>query len=311
MISLKSVGEGLLARSGAARWALRRRHGQTLILAYHNVVPDGTDVAGERSLHLSRSDFARQLDVLSQSHDVVPLASCLDPPPRGNEKPQAVITFDDAYLGAVTTGLAEVADRGLPATVFVAPGILGNSTTWWDQAAAARGGRLEPVLREKALEQFRGDEGEVLTWLDGQPRSESAHSTPPKSDASPSKIARPDDLDRVDALPGVTLGAHGWSHVNLRQSEEPELRAELERPLRWLRSRFDSVIPWLSYPYGKSTPGVKRAAADAGYRGAVRVTGGWIEDVDESDPYGLPRINVPAGVSIDGFRLRISGILTS
>src|SRR2546423_5455975 len=113
-VRVKAIAERVLLASGgrAARWRMRDR---TLILAYHNVVPDEQPIFGDRSLHLRRSDFAAQLDALRETHDVVPLPAVLLP--SHGPRPRAAITFDDAYAGAVTLGVAEVVARGLPATV--------------------------------------------------------------------------------------------------------------------------------------------------------------------------------------------------
>lgn len=47
---LKQAAEFLLARGGPATLAARRRRGRSLILAYHNVVPDDTRPLGDRNL---------------------------------------------------------------------------------------------------------------------------------------------------------------------------------------------------------------------------------------------------------------------
>ena len=82
---------------------------------------------------------------------------------------------------------------------------------------------------------------------------------------------------------------------------------ELDRPLAWLRERFERVIPWLSYPYGRWSDSVAAAARRAGYRAALRVDGGWYRG-GVGDLYSVPRLNVPAGVSGNGFSLRLGGL---
>src|SRR5207245_581397 len=78
------------------------------------------------------------------------------------------------------------------------------------------------------------------------------------------------------------------------------LASELTRPLDWLRQRFSSVIPWLTYPYGFATPAVAAAAATAGYRGALCLGNGWFSP-DSVNRYAVPRLNVPSGLSQHGF----------
>ena len=135
--TLKACFEAGLVRSGvpALNRAARARRG--LVLAYHNVVPDSSPGFGDRSLHLPRGLFMRQLESLLATHTVVPLEQVLDAPVAGR-RPRAAITFDDGYRGAVLLGVAELAKRGVPATLFVVPSFVGKGPFWWDALAAER-----------------------------------------------------------------------------------------------------------------------------------------------------------------------------
>jgi peptidoglycan/xylan/chitin deacetylase (PgdA/CDA1 family) len=262
------------------------------VLAYHNVVPEGQRASGDRSLHLPQRLFAAQLDTLVRRHDVVPLGDVLTPRVGRPGRARVAITFDDAYRGAVTAGLEELAKRGLPATIFVTPDFLGGASFWWDV--------LPNVPRERALDEFVGMDRCVRDWArqEGFPQADVAdHST----------AVSEEELRAASSQGGITLGSHSWSHPNLARLDDAELTEELARPLRWLRTRFADVIPWLSYPYGLSSPKVEEAAKSAGYEAALLIAGGWVPR-QPSDPYALPRLNIPAGMSVAGFDLRISGL---
>jgi hypothetical protein len=58
-----------------------------------------------------------------------------------------------------------------------------------------------------------------------------------------------------------------------------------------LRERFDRIDEVLAYPYGLASPGVQRAAVDAGYRAGVRISGGWLRDV-ATEPYTIPALTL-------------------
>jgi len=294
----KRFGEALplLARvDRVARWAHRRR---TLVLAYHNVVPAGDRLPGDRSLHLPQGAFAAQLDALLATHDVIPL-SALYEEPRGG-RPRVAITFDDAYRGAISLGVAEVEKRGIPATVFVAPGLLG-ATTWWDRLADQRTGAVAPEIRAAALTMHMGRAERVMA----------AFGPGVTSLPSWAGIATSDEVREAAAKPGITLGAHTWSHPNLTRLEPADLAEELERPLVWLSDLGRRAIPWLAFPYGLTSPAVARAAAAAGYTGALRIDGGWLPAASAAHDlrFDLPRLNVPSGLSLAGFRLRAAGLL--
>ena len=111
---VKKVAETVLVRSGAAAIARRRRIHDVAILAYHNIVPRGESVFGERSLHLDQDAFGVQLDHLMETHEIVGLDDLIERGP-GAGAPAAVVTFDDAYLGALTAPHYQKLDGVTPA----------------------------------------------------------------------------------------------------------------------------------------------------------------------------------------------------
>ena len=298
---LKSGVERALTSTGLPTASRRYRRRSTLILAYHNVVPAGVEIGGDGSLHLPVARFAAQLDLLGETHDVVPLSVVLDDPAGRGRRPRAVITFDDAYRGAVTAGVDELVARGMPATIFVAPAFAGGRFFWWDVMTPPGAGGPADSFRRYALDECRGADDAVRRWA-----VQSGHRewTVPESAA----CATEDELRSAAARPGMTLASHSWSHPNLTRLRGAELESELARPLAWLGQRFRPVIPVLSYPYGLSSPAVERAAASAGYRAGVTVRGGWVAGPPQNE-FALPRLNVPAGLSSDGFVLRSAGLL--
>ena len=297
--ALKQAAERTLAGSGVGRLALALRRSGVLVLAWHDVVPAGQVPRGERSLHLAQEAFGRQLDALRRTHRVVPLDEALALPPPGDARPRAVVTFDDAYRGAITAGVAELARRALPATIFVAPALLGT-VPWWDALSGDAG--LDPAVRAHALGVLGGRPDAVMAWA-------RERGLPVAAGPGVPHIATEEELARAAAQPGIALAAHGWSHASLPALAADELERELARPLAWLSARFAAVAPWLAYPYGHASPAVRAAVERAGYRGALRVEGGWLAPGDAAlRRFSLPRFNVPAGLSDDGFRLRISGV---
>lgn len=293
--AVKGVAEAALLGSGVAALARRRLRGRAVVLAYHNVIPDGAAPRGDRSLHLPQREFARQLDALAQTHDVVPLAA-IDAP--AGSRPRVVITFDDAYRGALTAGFTELARRGLPATVFVAPGLF-DTATWWDRHGDATG-EVPAPLRWTALTAHQGVGESVLAAF-----GRGAESLPLWA-----HIAGEAEVMAAARQPGITLGAHTWSHCNLAAVPADRLATELERPLAWLRGQAASVVPWLAYPYGLSSAAVPVAARRAGYVAALLVEGGWLPG-RRGDAFALPRQNIPSGLSLAGFRLRMAGVLSA
>lgn len=296
---LKTAVEQGLLRSGLPGISGRLRRSDVLILAYHNVVPDGSPTVGDSSLHLPRGSFAAQLDALLEMNEVVSLEAALSGRVTGRGRPRVAITFDDAYRGAVLAGVDELVGRGLPATIFVPPALLDDGIFWWDALTPVGKQGLAPEVRDDALQRMAGKGNAILgarAGIDSAQLPDYARG------------ASKEELRAAAARPGITLASHSWSHPNLAALAPGELDEELTRPLAWLRENFTGVLPYISYPYGLASPAVERAAQAAGYQAALRIDGGWLRD-GFPNRYAIPRLNVPAGLSDAGFRLRCSGLL--
>jgi peptidoglycan/xylan/chitin deacetylase (PgdA/CDA1 family) len=187
----------------------------------------------------------------------------------------------------------------MPATVFVAPALLG-CTTWWDRLAEAKTGAVRPEVRQQALQTLGGRSDTIIQWA----RSKSIAL---QSESSLPRIGTEAELLLVATKPGVTFGSHTWSHLNLISLPAAELEAELVRPLEWLDARRLNTLPLISYPYGLFNTAAAESAEKAGYRGAFRIDGGYVPR-SQFSPFAIPRLNIPSGLSIDGFRLRLAGI---
>lgn len=297
MITLKGVIEGIAASSWAGRVRREYRSGRSLILAYHNVVPAGTTPAGDRSLHLDFDQFRRQLDGLSTLD--LAISSLDDVLVRATEAPRVAFTFDDAYLGAVALALPELMSRGWPATLFVAPGILGRLSLWWDEVTSPA---EASALRSVGLDELAGEHDRIVAWR--RQRGVEPVPTPPEH-----RIATVEELSECcRANPGLLVGAHSWSHPDLTKVEPGRLHEELRSSLEWIAARMpERYRPWIAYPYGHSDERVRAAAAQAGYQAGFEVAGGW-HDTSQAR-LGIARFNVPAGISVPGFIGRANGFL--
>ena len=275
------------------------RRGDALVLTYHNIIPDGVAPTGEVTLHISREQFATQLDILQRTCDVVPLADVSRPGRRG--RPRIAITFDDAYKGSVTIGAEELGKRGFPATIFVPPYFVGGASFWWDAVDWPGGKGSDGPVYDRAFAELGARDALVRR---AAVESGLGLIQPPDYCCCASE----DELRRAQAIAPVTLGSHTWSHPTLPALGPAELREELERPLHWLRERFDRVEPTLAYPYGHYSAAVTQMTREVGYASAVRVGGGWIRK-GMTDPFRVPRFRIGPDLSADGFSIITAGLI--
>lgn len=297
---IKRAAEALLVAAGVARAGEWRRRDRTAILSYHNIVPDGESVTGDASLHLPQRVFRDHLETLQDHYQIVSLERLADRPVGGS--PRVAITFDDAYAGAVSAGVDELASRGLPATLFVSAGMLDRRSFWWDRLAGPDG-VVASDRRAYVLWELAGDDEAVRSWM-------GAEGLVDADLADHARSATVAELDTATSRAAITLGAHGWGHLNFAALDDERLAREMERPARALEGRYDAYRPWVAFPYGLMSESVEAASART-YRFGFRIEGGLATPRRiGARPCSVPRINVPAGLSARGLRLRVAGVIS-
>jgi peptidoglycan/xylan/chitin deacetylase (PgdA/CDA1 family) len=271
-----------------ARFPRRTRAGDRLILAYHNIRPAGTRPFGDRSLHLALDHFEAQLRVIRQEADIVPLMELLNT--HAAQSRRVAITFDDAYASAVTIGVRACVDAGAPCTIFVTPGLLGTIPIW-DRRGDAN------TWTERDRTAFLWEHGGIDTAIS------SSHATP-----SAARIATHEELVIAAQHPGVSLGAHTMTHPNLGVLTAEAARRELGDSWEWVRERFPrQAVPVAAYPFGIAPGDAAAVCAASGLSFGALVSGGWMRVRPAA--HAVPRWNVPAGISRNGFLLRLRGRL--
>ena len=292
------IGNRVVLSAGSALRAPR-----ALVLAFHNVLSENVEARGDRSLHLPVSVFCQIVDWLAEHFVVVPLDRVFS----SNQDPEGTlrvaITFDDAYNGAISVAVPELVVRGIPATVFTIANAEEGQTFWWDALADGYPAGMPTEVRNAALSTARGRGDEVLDWA--------VRNRHPIADLQGEFAAATwSAIERAAALPGITIASHTATHPDLTALSADELEEELAGSRTALQARIPSSRPWISYPYGHSSPAIERAAAAAGYEMAFRVSGGVVCRGDQQpSSHALPRLNIPAGLSLRGFRMRAAGLL--
>jgi len=123
----------------AVDWFLRTIHLLTgkkaspspVVLAYHSVSKQ------------KRAAFARQMDILARRSKLWDASVAH----LANGR-RAFVTFDDGFQNIVDNAVPELAQRGLPATIFVVAGALGTTPDWTDYS-----GGSDPEMSESMLTQ--------------------------------------------------------------------------------------------------------------------------------------------------------------
>jgi peptidoglycan/xylan/chitin deacetylase (PgdA/CDA1 family) len=107
------------------------------------------------------------------------------------------------------------------------------------------------------------------------------------------------------AQAGIEIGAHSHGHPQLDQLGAGRLRSELTLSKSLLEDALGTPVPGLAYPFGYSSPRVRRVAAESGYTYACAV--GNTLARPQRDDFALDRLTVRAGLDLDTFGRAVHG----
>ena len=265
-----------------------------VILAYHNVVARDDNV-GDRGLHLALQQFSAQLSWLAGNYEIIPLTELARRLKAGQSvRRTAALTFDDAYEGVFENAWPLLKSAKLPATVFVPTDFIEHRISfWWDHPMIAPLATAE--LRQKWLEQLRGDSGEIA-------RAEGALSA-----AQLPSAYRPASWQTIRraAAEGLDLGVHSASHRNLTRLSGEELQREITDSRASIEAHTGVHASTFSFPYGLWNQRTRDSVKDAGFRAAVILGGGL--NRPGADLWSLRRVNIPPSVSSHAFQAWVAG----
>lgn len=249
------VGLRVLRSAPVTAAARRFTEGKLRILAYHGV--DDPESFGE------------QMECLARSYTPVSEHAVADALHRGGALPAgaAWVTFDDGDPSVVEHGLPVLRRLGIPATMFVCPGLIETGEPFWwrvtEWAAEAR-----PDLA--AAIGGAGDSTEhVKTIADPDRRAVIAGLLEAHDDANdtrPSSWRQLDDQEIAGWLEaGMALGNHSWDHPCLDRCDPEAQREQIRRTHGWLTDRLGRAPRSFAYPNGNFSDVVDAVVAELGY----------------------------------------------
>jgi peptidoglycan/xylan/chitin deacetylase (PgdA/CDA1 family) len=301
MNQLNSLQSVLLR--AVANVASRRGRGSLLVLIYHRVLsrpdpllPDEPDA----------TQFAAQLDLIGRLFNVLPLGEAVRRLRDGHLPPRAVcITFDDGYANNCDVALPVLKSRGMPATVFVAPGFLDGGRMFNDTVIeAVRRANDELDLTSEGFGRYELPDdaarvraiATILPILKYLPQAERVRRTAAIADRVGAEL--PDDLmmteEQVRRLhrDGIAIGAHTMNHPILANVDEATARREIVESKARLMDMIDAPVTTFAYPNGGPTRDYTARdvvlAREAGFDLAVSTA--WGAATPAADPLQIPRI---------------------
>lgn len=279
--SLAGYVGGAFARWGAASsWLAVLHHHLTDDITW---LPDSPLTTG-LSVELPASRFAERLDVLAQHYDVVTLRAARRQPAHGRK--HLAITFDDAYASVARVAAPLLAERRLPWTFFVNPGLLDNRTLAFDNLIAY----VVNTTGASPVERLSGARVSSIGHFIG---TESPRMQPHERTSLKERLVDDLGLDLAAiaadaqlylttaelvqlARTGVEIGNHTSDHVHCRALTPEDASAQIGDSAQVLRQITAASVSAFAYPYGSrldATPTAQSHIRAAGHDSAFLVQG--------------------------------------
>lgn len=325
---------GALARSRFVQ-AFRPWTGLATCLMYHRVCPDETEFddmapgfAPNRDLSVTVSAFDEQMAFVARHFNCLSLPEAVERLASGGLPERSlVVTFDDGYLDNLTLALPILRKHAVPATMYIATGLIGQSgLSWWyeledliaagdgfhvkwnkqnlyfstiDAAAKCRAfdvlnrmlKRMEPAEQAKFMGMLR--QGAIRRIRDEN------------------QLMNHRQLIELAADPLITIGAHTHHHLSLSGLNPIRLRHEMLRSKTLLESWLEQPIEHLAYPFGGQAQASDRefsAAAELGFSSAVTTRLGHFQGFHKEHLQALPRIGIGYQDCMARFEWKLSGL---
>ena len=275
-----------------------------VVLLYHRV----DDQADVHELGVPASLLLQHLQWLKAECSLMPLDDLLGTPPEALPRRPVAITFDDGYVDNLEMAAPLLQEHGIPASFFLTSRWLDEpGEYWWDMLERVLLGEREtpPTLTIRLA-----DRDETLGTADGHGRREAhwrlhevmVHASLDERDRLEAHVrtwsgggrprVRPmiaDEVRRLAAYPGVSIGAHTVKHLALRDQSEHARGVEIAQSRADLARIVGQPIDLFAYPYG---------AVDRGSAAAIRQSCRWGVSCDELplaesfDAARVPRLDV-------------------
>ena len=292
---LKRAGKAVLrvAPLHAAAMRAAAARGNGLAVLYHRVTADDAAPPGELVPSIPRRLLRRQLEVLGEVGEVVPLEQ-LRAPAVDRRRPRFGLSFDDDYRSHSEQVLPILQGLGVTGTFFLSGRSLHGLGAYWFES-------LERLVAEQGLEHTRRRLGvdaatasDLAALCECSPWLQRLVST--AVDLAPRHLRAPQITELAEA--GMAVGFHTLRHRRLVDLDGEGLRLALVDGRQALEGAIGRRVDLLAYPHGKADARVAAAARTAGYRMAWT---GWPRPVRSADdPFLLGRWE-PGPLQTDAF----------
>jgi peptidoglycan/xylan/chitin deacetylase (PgdA/CDA1 family) len=313
-LNLKMAVASMLDKSGVISAVRNYRSTRSgIILTLHRVLPaKEAEESFEPKITLTDTVFEELLNLLHREFHVVSLAQLLTQPEDIEHKQRVALTFDDGWSDTYSHAFPLLARYGLPATVFLCPGLMADGQMLPEERFARIwqwcGSHQHTQLLLRDLRKWGLNGGESLvrhTW-----------SRLLKRLALNAKLLMLSHLENTYGVPdcrerrfltweevkimrrgNISFGSHTLHHSTLTAEQHPALGEELRKSREVIEFRLQEEIRYLAYPNGAYDRRVIDAARQAGYSHCFTTDQGAFKR--RANCLAIPRIGIDDSVVVN------------
>jgi peptidoglycan/xylan/chitin deacetylase (PgdA/CDA1 family) len=291
--SLQQLWARLLQASGCLWWATRQLHrrGAVMVLTFHRVLNDAEfqHTCSLPGIVIRRRTFEKLAGYVAEKYQAVDFGQAIEAPAG---KLRVMFTFDDGWKDNYTNALPVMRARGIPATVFVCPGLIGRTLPFWPELVASLLAKASPPVAGAKIESLI----ETLKTYTTERRQQfiarlyELHAPANGGDAyNGDRTVSWDDIREMDAA-GVRFGCHTHTHQILTTVPAQTACQEIQKSKAAIEAALHRRCDLFAYPNGNSSAATRAILAEEGFSAAFTTQrGAW---TGGSDRMAIPRVNV-------------------
>lgn len=295
---------------------LRRK---LVIFTFHRVLTtqEYANCRFEKSITVTDTGLASFLHHIKQHFDIIPLSQLTvesHNSPSENNKPQAVITFDDGWRDNYTLGLPLFRQYQIPATVFLSTAYIDSPLGFWwqhlgemltaanlneNQRQAIKDLILQTLGKPPALLQQEFNDVDALIHIIKRDHYDQAIELTQAIARLTNTELRPHGLSweecREMSEHGIEFGSHTLNHPRLSLLQGDKLKTELADSKQRIIAQNINYVDAICYPYGDYNQAVVNES-QRNYRIGLTTNSGIVAQ-NQRVSLTLPRINVSEQVA--------------
>jgi len=299
----KKIIAATLYYSGLVNYIKRHNGEDSIILAYHRVLPHDSECLSfiQPGMYVTLETFEQHLAFISKKYQVIGLQDLISLPTPRNA---CIITFDDGWADNFTYAFPLLKKYAIPATIFLTTNMIGTSqwpwpdrisyyihtiplddfvNTWIANLRAIGEECLDldlnsqdkQVIRERIINHMKTiDNQKLLSFMEEIDKTVS-HQKDCLNNIRP-WLTWNEIIEMRNE--GVSFGSHTHNHQVLTRIPLQQAREEILCSREILSEKLGGPVVTFSYPNGDYNSDLMRVVKESGYNLAVTTKRGFLDE---------------------------------